>query len=414
VGLSFYGIGSVIGAGIYSVIGPAAGVAGHGLWLSFLLAAFAAGLTGLSYAELASAIPRAGAEYRYTLRAFPKARLLAASVGLLVAITGAATAATVALAFGGYLRVLIDVPVPVSAVTLLAVCLGFNIWGIGPSNRLNIVLTLIEMAGLVIVIALGAGAPSFGTLHFETPLPAVIAGAGMVFFVYIGFEGVANLAEEVRKPSRNVPLAILVSIVVTTILYVLVALAVEALATPAALAQSGSPLSLAVGTRAPALSPALAVIALVSTANTALIGFIVAARVLYGLGDGGDIPRFFARLQRKRRTPWIAALALFVLAVLLLPLGGVETIASVTSLVAILVFVVVNAALIALRLRAPDLERPFRVPLSIANIPLPCVIGIVVSLALLGEFTRTVYLAGLGLALLVAVLVLVRRLRLRR
>jgi APA family basic amino acid/polyamine antiporter len=147
VQLIFYSVGVIVGAGVYSVLGAAAGLAQQGLWISFLVSAGVALLTALSYAEMATAFPAAGAEYIYVRRAWPQADWLAFGVGAIILIGGAATAATVAMAFGGYLRVFVDCPAPLAAVLLLGICTGFNIWGLRESSWINIVFTSIEVAG---------------------------------------------------------------------------------------------------------------------------------------------------------------------------------------------------------------------------------------------------------------------------
>src|SRR5687767_8864888 len=151
VQLLFYCVGVIVGAGVYSIIGSAAGLAGQSVWLSFVLAAFVALLTGFSYAEMATSFPQAGAEYIYVRRAFPESKFLSFGVGLLILIGGAATAATVAVAFGGYLGTFFDVPIAWSAFGLLAACTLLNVWGLRESSWVNILFTCIEVGGLALV-----------------------------------------------------------------------------------------------------------------------------------------------------------------------------------------------------------------------------------------------------------------------
>lgn len=392
--LTFYGVGTIIGAGIYSVIGAAAGEAGRVLWMSFALGAFCAALTGLSYAELASTFPRAGAEYVYLRRALPGQRWASFGIGALVALTGATTAATVALSFAGYLGVFVEFPGLVTAAALLAACTALNIAGIKQSSRVNMVLTSVEAVGLVLVIGAGVRTPGFAESIAVTPHLGVIPAAALIFFVYTGFEGLANLSEEAERPERNVPLALLLSLGITTVLYVLVALTTVALASPEELSASDSPLAMAAGNAAPWLGTTLGVIALVATANTALISFIVGSRVLFGMARAGEMPRSFARTLPGRRTPWVAALVLLGAAGVLLPFGAVEVVASLSSLVSLVVFVGVNLAVVLLRRREPDLERPFRVPLRLGWFPLLPGAGVAVSLGLMTQFAPRVYMGA--------------------
>jgi amino acid transporter len=405
VQLCFYGVGTMVGAGIYSVIGVAAGEVGANLWIAFVAAGAAALLTALSYAELVSLVHRAGAEYQFVRLAFPKWRALAFVAGYLIALNASATAATVSLAFAGYLRVFFDVPAIVTAFGLLAACTAVNLAGIREATWLGMALIGVEVSGLVAVVAIGAFAGDFGRV-FEagpavTDVAAIFRVAALVFFVFVGFEDVANLAEETHSPERDVPRALLISVGLTSALYVAVALAVVALAPPAELAASDSPLRVAVISAVPAAGPAVAVAALVATASTALIALVSISRLLFGMARDGDMPALLARTWTARQTPWTAALALFAAATLLLPLGSVKILASVSSLGVLLVFTGVHAALIRLRLTSPATPRRFRVPgPAPRGVPLLPALGLAISLALATQFEPKVYaVAGAALAI---------------
>ncbi|MCE7886719.1 MAG: amino acid permease [Alphaproteobacteria bacterium PRO2] len=398
--LIFYGAGSMIGAGIYSVIGAAAGEAGNHLWLSFLLAGFAAFLTVLSYAELASALPKAGAEYQFLKKAFPSFRMASFMAGYLIVLNAAATSATVALAFAGYLNVFIEAPTLLTAFLLLTACTAVNVSGIRQSTWVSIILICIEIAGLLLIIAAGLSAGEI-TKSFESA-PAwsnateILSATALIFFIYIGFEDVANLSEESKDSKRNIPRALLTSVILTSVVYILVALSVMALSTPEALAGSDSPLTLAAGTAAPWMGQALAVAALFATSSTALISLISISRMLFGMARDGDMPSLLSRTHSNRKTPWVAALTLFGVACLFLPLGEVKTVASVSSFGVLIVFIGVHAAMIALRYREPDLKRSFHVPFAAGRLPLIPVLGILITLALLTQFEWIVYMIGVG------------------
>ncbi|HYE76817.1 MAG TPA: APC family permease, partial [bacterium] len=348
------------------------------------------GLTGFSYAELAAAIPRAGAEYVYLARALPRRRWAGFLTGFLTIVSGITTVATVSLAFGGYATLFVDLPVMASAAILILVCTLLNIGGIRESSWVNIVLTSIEVLGLLLVITLGVQA-EFPPEGFLEVTPAVLGGAAIIFFVYTGFEDLANLSEEAREPGRDLPRALFICLAITTVLYVLVALSALALVPADQLAASDSPLALAAGQVSPRYAAALGYIALVSTANTGLIAAIATSRMIYGMAKGGEFPPALARTLPVRQTPWMAALVVFVGGALFLPLGTVAAVASVSSFAALLAFVAVNLAAILLRYSEPGLERPFRIPWTIRRVPVPSALGILATLALVIQFDRNVY-----------------------
>jgi APA family basic amino acid/polyamine antiporter len=401
VALTFYGIGAIVGAGIYSVIGEAAGIAGKPLWVAFVLAAIAAGLTALSYCELSTWRPQAGAEFHYVREAVPRAHWISFTVGALVALTGATTSATVAIAFGGYVREFVEVPAWAAAVTLLVACTALNVAGIRESTRAMMVLTSIETLGLVLVIgaALLAGADLTAPLSVKPEHATILPAAALCFFVYTGFEGLANIAEESHKPERDLPIAFLASLAITTILYILVALSVVSLVEPKDLAAKEAPLSFAIGKASPSLSSLIGAIALIATASTALITLVVGARVVFGMARAHELPRIFARTSANR-SPWLAAMVLLAVALALVPLGKIAVIANVSSMVTLATFVAINLALIVLRYRRPRDKRPFRTPLNVGRCPVTPILAILISFVLMTQFEVEAYVVS---AILVAV-----------
>jgi APA family basic amino acid/polyamine antiporter len=256
-GLTFYGVGIILGAGIYSVLGVAAKGAGTGLWLCFAVAGLIASFTAMSYAELSTTYPQASAEFTYLRHAFPSWPALALVVGLLIAVSGAATAATVAIAFAGYLQPFADLPAAPVAWGLLLLVLGLNVVGVRASGWVNALFTLIEAGGLVLFVGLGMTEESFGQAPVSAPMSGVAASIAMVFFSFLGFENIANLAEEAKQPKKHLPWAIFMSLGLATLLYILVALAAVALMAPAELAQSDAPLADAARQSSPRLAGAL-------------------------------------------------------------------------------------------------------------------------------------------------------------
>ena len=398
--LTFYGVGLILGAGIYSILGDAAGVAGDALWMSFLLGSLAALLTGLSYAEMATLFPRAGAEYVYLREAWPRLAWLPGTLGWVLVVAGMATAATVALAFAGYARLVVVAPAWLIAGALLLAVAGLNLVGVREASWVNAAFTLVEASGLVALIIVGARQPDFWRVFSTAPHPGVLTGAGLIFFAYLGFEDIANLAEEARDPGRDIPRAILIAVVVSTTLYVLVAAASVALLDPALLAASGSPLADAMRAGAPRLAGALGGVALFATANTALITITAASRLIFGMARGGDAPTIFGSTLPQRGTPGAAILVAGAGALAFLPLGRIALVGGVASLLALLAFAAVNAAVMRLRFtRARDI-RPFRVPLSLGGVPIPAVAGLLVVAVLMAQFEAATYgVAAVALAI---------------
>jgi amino acid transporter len=408
-GLVMSGVGVMIGAGIYSVIGVAAGKAGPLLWLSFVLGAIPAVLAALNYAELIARFPRVGAEYMFLREGFPDRPWAPFGVGFLMAFANAATTATVALAFAGYLGEFLDVPQWLGALVLVLVCTLVNLIGVRESAWIITVCTLIEIAGLVLVAVAGVRSGRFAEGVLGLPHAGVFSGAALIFFVYTGFEAIVNLAEESERPSENLPRALLWSGVITLVLYLLVALAVVALAQPSELAASGSPLSHA--TRgSPWMAASLAAIALFSTGNTALITLVASSRILLGMAREGDMPRPLAHVLPATGTPWVAALVMCAAALALLPVGAVAVVGSASSLATLLAFAAVALAVIALRRR--DLAGQGRARRGggvLGAVPSVPLLTIVATLALMTQFPPEVFAIAAAPLALGAALALSRR-----
>jgi amino acid transporter len=402
--LTFYGVGLILGAGIYSILGQAAGIAGMALWMSFLLGSLAALLTGLSYAELATMFPRAGAEYVYVRAAWPRISWLPGTLGWVLVIAGLATTATVALGFAGYATLFISLPPWLIAAALVVAATALNVVGVNEASWANIVFTLVEAAGLLALIVVGARDPDFAGVFRAAPHAGVLGAAGLIFFAYLGFEDIANLAEEAKHPARDIPRAIVIAVIVSTVLYVLVAAASVALLDPAQLAASASPLADAMREGAPRLAGALGGVALFATANTALITIMAASRLLFSMARGGDAPPVLARTLAQRKTPAAAIVAAALGALLFLPLGGIGIVGSVASLMALLAFASVNATVIRLRSSRPEAERPFRVPLPPGRAPVLPTLGLLIVVVLLAQFELQAYgiaVAALAIAFVV-------------
>lgn len=402
--LTFYGTGMILGAGIYSIIGKAAEKTGDTLWLGFLLAGVAAFLTALSYAELSTMFPKTGAEFIYLREAFKKRKWLGSTAGLAMAFSGAATAATVAMAFSGYLSQFINgISEGLVAVLVLLLFTVVAIIGIRASGWFNVVSTLIEVSGLLLIIYFGITSEKFGAVLAEAPHLGTLSGSAIIIFSFFGFESIANLAEEAKDPKRDLPRAIILSVIISTVLYVLVALAAPALLSTEKLAISNAPLMDVARTASANIGKILGGIALFSTANTALISLISASRILYGMAKGKVLPKILTKILPQRQTPWLASLIVLMTAVLFLPLGKLETIAEVSALATMFVFFSVNIALVSLRKSEPVKKRPFRVRPEIKGLPVFPILGAAITLLLLTQFDLQIYTIGGTFLLLSAI-----------
>jgi APA family basic amino acid/polyamine antiporter len=284
-------------------------------------------------------------------------------------------------------------------VVLLVACTALNVAGVRESTRAMIVLTSIETFGLVLVIgaAVFAGADLGATLAEAPVVATLLPAAALCFFVYTGFEGLANMAEESKKPARDIPIAFGYSLIITTVLYILVALSVVSLVDPKQLAASEAPLALAAGRAWIALGSVIGGVALVATASTALITLVVGARVVFGMAREGELPKLFARTSASR-APWAAAVVLLAVSLALVPLGKVAVVANVSSMITLLTFVAINLALIVLRYRRPRDKRPFKTPFNIGRFPVIPALAILVSLVLMTQFEPEAYIVSAVMA----------------
>jgi APA family basic amino acid/polyamine antiporter len=361
--IAIYALGDVLGAGIYALVGKVAAVAQGGAWLSMLVAAVVALLTGLTYAELSSRFPVAAGAAAYCRRAFSHPAV-AFLVGVFVLASGITSAAAVSHAFVGYLAPFVALPPLLASLGLLAAMTYLNYRGITESARVNVLLTAVEVTGLVVVAAAGMyyarGLPAVELAARLTPpvdLAAILAGAGIAFYAFIGFEDTVNVAEEVHDPSRNVPRAILIAITASCLVYAAVATAALVVVPQVRLAASAAPL-LEVLTVAEVGIPAgaFSIVAIFAICNTGLLNLIMASRLAYGMAREGLLPAALARVHPVRRTPWVGVLAAFGLAALLAVSGGVQILAQTTSLLLLCVFAVLHVGLLVIKRRGSAVQ----------------------------------------------------------
>ena len=367
--LVLYGVGITIGAGIYVLIGAVAGHAGKYAPWSFLLAGAVMAFTVGSYAELATRFPVSAGEAAYVRAAF-RSRTASTLTGLLTILIGIVSSATVALGAAGYIGQFVDWPQGVVVALVLAALGAVAAWGILESVLLASLFTLIEAGGLVVIIVAG--------LHAEVPVASALSvppldagtlsGIGyaslLAFFAFIGFEDLANVVEEAKVPHRDIPRAMVLTLVISTALYLAVA-AIAVTAVPVGeLAASPAPLSLVFRTIAGVSPVTISLIAIVATLNTILAQMTMAARVVYGLARQGDLPGFAGRVHPKTATPLFATAVIVAATLVLALLVPFERLAEGTSLATLLVFALVNLSLLRLRHRRIHTDGPHvRVPL---------------------------------------------------
>jgi APA family basic amino acid/polyamine antiporter len=395
--LTFYGVGTIVGAGIYTVIGAAAGQAGTDLWLSFFFAAIAASVSAMSYAEMSSTYPNAGAEFIFVRKAFPKIDIPSFLTGWTVAFHSSATIAAVLLAFSGYFNTFFSVSSLLISYGVLIVLSLISITGIKKSSTANIIMFSIQLLGLFILIAVGlaeTGPPKAEFFEVES-FSGTLAATATLFFVYTGFEHMASLGSEVKNPGKTIPRAFLLTMVFTTVIYLLIAFTVLNIADPSKLAKVDSPLSLAASNLNSWLPIALAVAALFATANAAFSGIISISRLLFGMASVGELPKFMTKTNAQK-VPWVTTIVVMAAVAGFMLLGDIKIVAGMSSLGALLVFVAVNIALIVLRFKAPDKERPFKVPLTIGKVPILPILAIFISLSLIIQYDWQVYAAFVG------------------
>ncbi|MGD8483447.1 MAG: amino acid permease [Thioalkalispiraceae bacterium] len=367
--VTFYGIGTILGAGIYVLVGKVAGEAGMAAPLAFLLASLLAGFSAFSYAELSSRYPRSAGEAVYLQQAFG-IQQFSMLMGLLIIVIGLVSTATLVHGFVGYLQVFVTVPPWLVKVALITVLAAVVMWGIGQSVWIASAFTILEILGLLIIIWVSKEQLAIAPSMMGDMLPifdlsvwmGVLMGAFIAFYAFVGFEDIVNVAEEVIDPVRNVPRAVVLSLVVTTVFYMLVSIACVLTIEPGKLANSNAPLAVVYEQQTGQPATIIAWISLLSVINGALIQIVMASRILYGMSHQGWIPAILGRVNAKTQTPIIATLVIGSLILLLALWLPLLSLAKLTSLVTLLVFSLVNLALLVIKLKREPHEA-FTIPL---------------------------------------------------
>lgn len=356
--LTFYGLGTILGAGIYVLIGEIAGVAGYGVPLSLVAAGIVAGLTACCFAFMSRRFPSSAGEAVYVREGF-RSDSMALATGLSVILVGITSSATMTVGMVGYLNAIAPVNRLAAIPLTLAILCLVAIWGTRLSVGIAASITVIEMAGLLFIIGISMKNSQLIEVNWHKfiahddaiPWPGIMMGAFVAFFAFIGFEDIVNLAEETRDPGRNLPLAIAVSLIVAMILYVLVALAALISIPPEQLSSSKAPLASVAQTHMPSSVPVISFIGIISVINGALVQIIMGSRVLYGMGKQGSIPSIFSRVNKKTSTPVFATVTVTILILILALSGTVDQLATLTSSLTLLIFALVNTACFLVHIR---------------------------------------------------------------
>jgi APA family basic amino acid/polyamine antiporter len=406
--MALYGLGSMLGAGVYGLIGKAAGQVGNAVWLAFIVALVAALLTALSYASLGSRYPRAAGAAYVTQRAygFP---LLSFMVGLALVCSGLTSIATQSRVFSANLIALFgieDLSVAWLALAFLLVMTSIVFRGIRESMWLNGLCTLVEASGLILVVAVGIS--YWGSVDYlETPaVPGddsavllVIQGGILTFFAFIGFEDMYNVAEEVREPQRTIPLGLITAMAIAAVLYIGVAITSVSVVPWQELAEAPGPITEVVSRAVPFIPPVLFTgITLFAVANTGLVNFVTASRLLYGMAGQGLLPSILGQVHAGRRTPHVAIAALFLILVPLALSGTVSELASATVLLLLAVFTVVNGSLFILKGRKGEAPGQFEIPRLVPALGALVCLGLIVVRISTGDWRAPLIASALLLA----------------
>jgi amino acid transporter len=349
---TFYGLGNILGAGIYVLIGKVVGHAGLFAPVSFLVASLLACLTAFTYAELAARFPLSAGEAVYIQEGLG-VQAISALVGLLIILAGVVSAATILRGFTGYLQVFIDIPGSVAILVMVVLLGGLAAWGITQSVTVAALITVVEIGGLLLVIRVAAPGLADASVAAADLLPlagidawhGIFVGGFLAFYAFIGFEDMVNVAEEVKQPQRNLPRAILLALAISVLLYFMVAVVAVVSVPAGSLAQAEAPLAFLyqhVTGREPVT---ITLISMFAVINGALIQIIMAARVGYGMARKHWLPVVFARVHAVTRTPVIATATVSLLVLLLALWLPIETLAKATSYFLLMVFTLVNLSL---------------------------------------------------------------------
>lgn len=361
--IAFYGLGTILGAGIYALVGEVAKRAEQFTPLSFLIASFIALFTAISYAELSSRFPQSAGSALYVRRAF-KQKWLSGLIGWIVVLTGVTSAATIAHGFVKYFSLFFSSS-PCIILILVAILGSLVIWGIRESAIVIMCMTIIEVGGLLLIIFYGRdtlGSIDIANITLPTSYDGILMGAFIAFYAYIGFEDMVNTAEETINPEKTLPIAIFTAVISATVLYFLVAWVIIGSFPANVLAQTTMPLVEII--KQQGQSPFLfSIIALISISNGILVQIIMASRLIYGMAKQDNAPRLFATVNEYTHTPIYSTLFVLVVILIFAYALPITTLAKLTSSIMLCVFLMIHAALIKIKLTEKKTPGTFSMPI---------------------------------------------------
>lgn len=367
--VTFYGIGTILGAGIYVLVGKVAGYADMYTPIAFLLALVLAAFSALSYAEFSARFPMSAGEAVYIYKGL-NSRFLSMFTGICICLASVTSVATLLLGVVAYLSILIEIS-DLLVIVGLSLLLGLIVsWGINESVILATSMTLISMAGLLLIIWVARDNLNQLPARLHEMIPAfklsiwkgILLGSFIAFYAFLGFEDIVNVAEEVRNPQRNLPLAIILALVITTLFYIAVSVVCVLSLPTAQLAQTGAPLAMLYSTITGSSPLTITLISLVSILNGALIQIIKISRILYGMSQQGWLPAWLGRVNARTHTPLYATLCAtssVLLFALYLPLLDLV---KLSSFITLFVFALINFSLWRLKVHEPTVKGIFSVP----------------------------------------------------
>ncbi|PQE01294.1 amino acid permease [Mycobacterium sp. EPG1] len=405
--LLLFVVGDILGTGVYALVGDVAAEVGGAAWLPFLIAFAVATITAFSYLELVTKYPQAAGAALYAHKAFG-IHFITFLVAFIVMCSGITSASTASRAFAANFFTGVgveDAPkagVLILALLFMAALAAINYRGVGESVKLNVVLTIVEITGLILVIAVGLWAftgggdvdfsriVAFETAEDKNTFLAVTAATSLAFFAMVGFEDSVNMAEETKDPVKTFPKILLSGLSIAGVVYILVSIVAVALVPIGKLEESDTPLVEVVRAGAPGLpiDTILPFLTMFAVSNTALINMLMASRLIYGMARQHVLPPVLGLVHPKRLSPWVAIIFTTVIAFGLIiyvstaaSSNAIAILGGTTSLLLLAVFAVVNVAVLVLRRDVREAGGHFKTPTALP------VIGFVVSLYLVLPFS---------------------------